>query len=328
MEPFKTLNNKKIALWGAGPTYDILRKNWPELKSDLLIDKNAEYLKSKYSDITLKSPNEINESEKENYFFIITAHSAGAIRAIFDELANFGLVFGKDFVDISYIQAELLVKKLSPEFSEELRIEKFKQIHASILQGRIDLETTIIGCWILDAFLTSTSHNAGNIVAEVGAFRCGNAMLQNQRMLMRGDFRRYHIFDSFEGFGKMSEHDPADLINAYNPSSYDFNVTKNLVSLYKHVSLHKGYVPEILNRSNLTGTYDVVFYDCDLYQPAIDTFEFFWPKMQSGGYFVFHDYVTYDGGWSGVARAVHLISEQYHIKPLIVWESTMAILKK
>jgi O-methyltransferase len=71
-----------------------------------------------------------------------------------------------------------------------------------------------------------------------------------------------------------------------------------------------------------------VFFDCDLYQPACDTLDFFWSKLSKGGLFLLHDYFYEPGGFSGVKKAVDEFSKLKNIESFPIWETTMVVLRK
>ena len=321
-------SDRKLIAWGAGPTFEFVRLHAPEIKFDFLVDRQAEKFGEMHHGVPLLSPDSLDASLLHGSYFLITVHSAVSIRSIFDHLSHLGLKFGEDFCDVSYFRAGAIKERASGAGLPLGNLNAFLEIHAEILLGRVDLETTICGSWILDSLIAETTSDTGHAIAEVGAFRCGNAMLQNWRMRRRGDFREYDIFDSFEGFGTLSEFDPGHLANVYSVEMYDYSLTRNLVSLSPSMNIHKGFVPSVFASIPPEHNYDLVFFDCDLYQPALDTFDFFWSRIPVGGYMVFHDYVSYASGWSGVAKAVDEIVKRHNLNLVVVWESTMAIIRK
>lgn len=321
-------NGKTLIAWGAGPTFELIRAHAPEIQPAYLVDRQAEKLGDMHHGIPVLSPAKLEELRLQNTFFLITAHSAVSIRSIFDHLSHLGLRFGHDFCDLSFLRLDSIRQRAKEQGLRVGSRETFLEIHAEILLGRVDLETTLCGSWLIDSLIAGGVPNPSHRIAEVGAFRCGNAMLQNWRMRRRGDFRGYDIFDSFEGFGALSEFDPGHLGNAYSEEMYDFPLTRNLVELSPSLKIHKGFVPEVFSGVARDAVYDLVFFDCDLYQPALDTFEFFWDRLSPGGHLVFHDYISYARGWSGVAKAVDEITERKGLKAAVIWESTMAFLTK
>lgn len=320
-------NGKKLVAWGAGPTFELIRLYDNDLRFTGLVDMQSEKFGENHFGVPLISANKINDKLINESFFIITAHSAASIRSIFDELSKRNLKYGVDFVDYSYFSAQRVADKAA-KHGFEIRFENFSEIHSSVMISRIDFETTITGVWILESLIQKSYCSDKNAVAEVGAFKCGNAMLQSLRMRAKRDFREYHIFDSFAGFGKLDSCDPQHLANAYSPEMYDYPLTMNLTSLNPKIKINKGFVPDIFKNVASGQQYDLVFFDCDLYQPCLDTFDFFWDRMSRDSFFVFHDYVTYSTGWNGVKKAVDEITVKYGLEITVFWESTMAVIRK
>ena len=72
----------------------------------------------------------------------------------------------------------------------------------------------------------------------------------------------------------------------------------------------------------------MVFYDCDLYQPALDTYAFFWERIEKGGMLIIHDNIATSNGWTGVRKAT---KEFFGPKNIIFhdfWETTMSVVFK
>ena len=135
-------------------------------------------------------------------------------------------------------------------------------------------------------------------VAEVGAFEGGNVLLALQSAVWPRD-RKYYMLDSFEGFPHLSAADPGDFGRGdYRPE----RALEELLipfNLYPEAKVIKGFVPDTFARLP-DSQYALVFYDCDLYQPALDTFEYFWKRMVPGGIVLVHDYFAQPGGFAGV----------------------------
>lgn len=71
-----------------------------------------------------------------------------------------------------------------------------------------------------------------------------------------------------------------------------------------------------------------MFYDCDLYQPALDTFEYFWDKIIPGGFMLVHDYIAEEGGFTGVKKATDEFFKPKGVVIHPIWETTMALITK
>ncbi len=64
------------------------------------------------------------------------------------------------------------------------------------------------------------------------------------------------------------------------------------------IAYFPGWIPEAFAPDN-PNRYRFVHVDVDLYQPTLDSFEYFWPRLVPGGTMVCDDY-----NWPGAKRAV------------------------
>ena len=71
-----------------------------------------------------------------------------------------------------------------------------------------------------------------------------------------------------------------------------------------------------------------LFYDCDFYLPALDTFDYFWDRIVPGGYLLIHDYEAEEGGYAGVKKATDEFFGPRKIKFPSFYENTMAVIRK
>jgi O-methyltransferase len=128
--------------------------------------------------------------------------------------------------------------------------------------------------------------------AEAGVFRGDLSkiihLLAPERIL--------YLLDSFEGFPKqlMKHHDPR-----YDKTSPE--IVFQTIGDRNNIILKKGYIPEILKELK-SESFAFVMIDLDLYQPTLACLEFFYPRMNKGGYIFVHDYNS--GEWKGVNKAV------------------------
>jgi hypothetical protein len=75
--------------------------------------------------------------------------------------------------------------------------------------------------------------------------------------------------------------------------------------------------------------YAAVYYDCDLYEPAVESLRYFFPRLLPGGFFLVHDYLPKLGGFDGVKLAVdEFLEGASGIDRFEVPETTHLILRK
>ena len=192
--------------------------------------------------------------------------------------------------------------------------------------SEIPIETTVLGNWLLLESLIKTSKSDGAI-AEIGAYKGGNSYLLLSAMKLWNDIRKYYIFDSFKGFSKFSVKDPMHLQDAYG---YDYNLPRilNLFSIFKQCQIIEGFIPETFKKIDSSKKFSVVFFDCDLYQPALDTYSFFWNRIEKGGIILIHDNIATKKGFSGVRKATEEYCNPRGIKFHDFWETTMSVIFK
>lgn len=149
-------------------------------------------------------------------------------------------------------------------------------------------------------------------VAECGMFRGLSAFVLCSYIKMENpeyDGADFHGFDSFAGLSEPRIEDepnaedrpPALKAGAFACSEAE--VRKNL-SDFKAIQLYPGWIPgRFADVENVR--FRFVSIDVDLYQPSIDSLEFFSPRMAPGGIIICDDY-----NWRGQARAVQEFSEK------------------
>ena len=197
---------------------------------------------------------------------------------------------------------------------------------AYTLNSRKPIHTTICGTWLFLEALRQIAPVGGQI-AEVGAYEGGNALCALQSPVWPAG-RDYYIFDSFEGFPELSNRDPS-LFKAgdYQPTkSYEDVLTP--FTPYRQANFIRGFVPSTFAQVPENECFSLVFYDCDLYQPALDTFAFFWDRMAPGGLMIVHDYFAEPTGYTGVRDACDEFFAGRSADKAEFWQNTMAVFTK
>ena len=137
--------------------------------------------------------------------------------------------------------------------------------------------------------------------------------------------RPFYIFDSFEGFPELSQNDPeTKKAGDYKIETSYENILDNF-SMFPFAHVIKGFVPGTFSSLPKHERYGLVFYDCDLYDPALATFEYFWDRLMPGGYMLIHDYVAEKGGFLGVRKATDEFFKPRNIAVQEFWENTMGL---
>lgn len=129
--------------------------------------------------------------------------------------------------------------------------------------------------------------NVPGNVAEVGVFKGEFAKYLNKAF----PNRKLYLFDTVEGFNNADLE--IELNNKYSTGKQDFKNTTVDEVLSKMVSqsdcvIKKGNFPESLG--GLEDKFCFVSLDPDLYKPIINGSEYFYPRLNKGGYIFVHDY--------------------------------------
>ena len=144
--------------------------------------------------------------------------------------------------------------------------------------------------------------NEGNVkgnVAELGVYKGEFAKYIN----LAFPDRKFYLFDTFEGF------DEKDVViekgNEFSSGEQDFTNTSigEVMSKMPHKEnciIKQGYFPDSLQ--GLEDTFCLVSIDPDLYKPILDGLEYFYPRLNKGGYILVHDYNN--DSYSGAKKAV------------------------
>lgn len=123
-------------------------------------------------------------------------------------------------------------------------------------------------------------------VAEAGVFQGQTARFINTFF----PDRKLYLFDTFEGFNELDQMND-DKRNLYNKKIDYSETSEELVLQRMHFPqnciIKKGWFPE--SAEGIKEKFAFVRLDMDLYNPIYSGLEFFYPKMQSGGYIVVHD---------------------------------------
>jgi O-methyltransferase len=129
--------------------------------------------------------------------------------------------------------------------------------------------------------------NLKGSIAEVGVYTGNFAKYMNQAF----PEKKLYLFDTFEGF------DAKDVAlekeNNFSTGDQNFSNTSTELVLDKMINkdnciIKKGYFPESFN--GLEDTFCFVSLDPDLYKPIYDGLEYFYPRLEKGGYIFIHDY--------------------------------------
>lgn len=160
--------------------------------------------------------------------------------------------------------------------------------------------------------------------AEVGVYQGETA-----KMIHHMDpSRRFHLFDSFQGFDSKDlalETGKDEKYNTENFSDTELPLVKDFINGNENILFHPGYFPE--STGNISEEkYAFVHIDADLYQPTLAALHYFYPKLSPGGMMMVHDY---NHTWEGVVRAIRefMPSIPESLAEVPDWQGSVLIIK-
>jgi hypothetical protein len=136
-------------------------------------------------------------------------------------------------------------------------------------------------------------------VAECGCLH-GHSTFMIARLLQENGFRgQMHVFDSFEGLSVFTEADEGGLFETEEQKatirrSFKSNRERvqELLAPFKFVKLYPGWIPERFNEvaDRHFGFFSL---DVDLYEPTLQSLQFFFPRLCENGTAFLDDYGYY-----------------------------------
>ena len=165
------------------------------------------------------------------------------------------------------------------------------------------------------------NNNIQGAVAEVGVYKGEFAKYINKAFPKK----TLYLFDTFEGF---NQNDIAiEKQQNFSNGNQNFSNTsiEEVLAKMEYKSnciIKKGYFPESLE--GLDEKFCFVSLDADLYKPIYDGLEYFYPRLESGGYIFIHDYNN--DLYAGAKQAVKEFCKKNQIPHIPItdsWGSTI-----
>jgi hypothetical protein len=285
-----------------------------------IVDKN--YAEKQFCGIEVINPEQFAKRRAADSQVFIFAVSNGALNGIIAFLATLGFQLGQN----AFLYSELFARPFSDAVRESLGWEMSSQLlqfaTAFTLNSRKPVHTTLCGSWLFLEALRRATKIAGD-VAEVGAFEGGNVLCALQSPVWP-ESKTFFVLDSFEGFPDLTNFDPAIFARCDYAPQTSLGEVLAPFAVYPQARIIKGFVPGTFAQLPPGGRYSLVFYDCDLYQPALDTFEYFWDRMGPGAVMLGHDYFAEPGGFAGVKQATTMFFDGRECRQGKFWHNTMA----
>jgi hypothetical protein len=133
--------------------------------------------------------------------------------------------------------------------------------------------------------------NLTGAMAEVGVFTGGFSKLLKHYF----PEKELYLYDTFSGF------DIKDTEEEYKNGSIDqtwsdvfklttYEKTKQYIGYESSCHYRVGYFPETVEAEEKELKFSIVSLDADLYNPTLAGLEFFYPRLEEGGYIMIHEY--------------------------------------
>jgi len=171
-------------------------------------------------------------------------------------------------------------------------------------------------------------------VAECGVFKGFFAQYINWFF----SDRKFHLYDTFTGFPDADRH--YDIEQGYLSGKHDLGMFSDIVAINEvmgimpfpeMIELHVGRIPDTFDEANCWSRYCFVSIDCDLSLPTFSALEYFYPRVNNGGYIFVHDYNHGAGDFFGIKEALQKYQKLYGIDlkyvPLSDFSGTVVIVK-
>jgi len=156
---------------------------------------------------------------------------------------------------------------------------------------------------------------------ECGVWKGHSAYLISKIISKNKFNRRFHIFDAFEG--GLSEKVEKD-ISSISPKTEEDNKKQSkyfgsteaqvqrCLKDYNFVSLYKGWIPSRFSEVE-NCVFSFIHIDVDLYEPTLDSLNFFFNRLSKGGVIVCDDYGSSDFPGAKKAFDEFLKNKDYHM---------------
>ena len=277
------IKNKKIIAWGVGNAFINFVRKYTSIKIEYAVDDFT--YDCEVEGVKVHYPKKLFQENKEEVFVLIFTLSSNVYQSISKKLQDEGFIIDRNFSDYSFIIKNQFASEMS-QYGIELKDEWYSVVKSLFSNLPIKNHSSLLGTWLIYGLLFKSRNIPGDVV-ELGIYKGGSAYYSTLFMNLIEDKRKYILVDSFEGFEKMSIYDPIEKKDMFKDASYR-QVFNNFTD-FNNTKIFKGYIPKILNSLN-DKNYSFVYYDCDLYEPALDSLNHFFPKLSEGGFFLIDDY--------------------------------------
>ena len=163
--------------------------------------------------------------------------------------------------------------------------------------------------------------NINGNMAELGVYKGDFAQYLNRYL----PNKKLYLFDTFSGFGKDVIEKSTEIgIREKKCSFDDTSVAEvlNKMSNIENVVVKKGFFPG--TAKDVDEKFCLVSIDADLYEPILAGLEYFYPRLEKGGYIFIHDFGTYQ--FKGARKAVLEYCAKQDISYVPILDSCLSVI--
>lgn len=131
-----------------------------------------------------------------------------------------------------------------------------------------------------------------------------------------------YLYDTFEGFSEsdsVGEIENGNISLSLDKYLKNVNLTqvKKYIGNYEKCHYRVGYFPNTVEDADKEEKYCLISLDADLYSPMLAGLEFFYPRLEEGGYIFVHEYnanILLEGevlSFNGVKKALDDFESKY-----------------
>tara|TARA_B100000965_G_C19211524_1_gene591819 strand:- start:20 stop:643 length:624 start_codon:yes stop_codon:yes gene_type:complete len=186
--------------------------------------------------------------------------------------------------------------------------------------------------YLLDKLIKTAPLKEAN-VSECGCWKGLSTHIISSQLKNINFDKKFYIFDSFEGLSefktedrKINQFDQIKEIKIRKHFSSDLDMVKNNLNEFKNFTVfYKGWIPSRFNEVNKEN-FSFVHIDLDLFEPTLDSLNFFGNRMIKDGIILLDDYGSLD--FPGAKLATKKFLEKYKNFSFLPLSFGSAILRK
>ena len=334
MNPLHALDNwdgKQLIGYGANLAALLTMKTCG-VEFSFVVDDNRELQGQTLANIPIRPVSALSDVDWNLSRLVVCAYNPRSILSMQSKLEMLALQYPEHWIDCSLLHFNTMGKKLGKLFGISPDPLLFFRIRALTLFSSIENMSSISGTWLFIELLNHLAIYSTGGVAEMGVYRGGNAFTALSLGPRLAGWK-YHLFDSFKGLPEFSSFDPTSRRGEFTETSVKYikSIFANFPNVHVHPGLFHDTLPSIADER-----FNLVYVDCDLYEPTLECCEFFYERLNRGGIMLFHDYYEKCHGlplgvkapFTGVKLAVDEFSRSRAIPVVPFTESTHALIVK